>query len=306
MTKVAVIILHFHNQQLTDDCLSSVKNLQTDKFRVETIVVNNNPSEKIDALKKKYLKVIFLKTQKNLGFAGGNNLGLNKALNNKPEFLLILNNDTLLDKNLLKELLKATGKDEEIGILGPKIYFAPGYEFHHEQYHPQEKGKVIWYAGGLIDWRNLVCSHRGVDEIDHGQYQIPGETDFVSGCAMLIKKEVLKKIGFFDEKYFLYLEDVDFCQRAKKAGFKVAFVPQAKLWHLNAQSSEVGGELQDYYLTRNRLLFGLRYASLRTKIALLKESFYFLLKGRPWQKIGVRDFYLGRFGQGSFSPKVLK
>lgn len=306
MKEIAIVILHFHQQELTDDCLASVKKLQTDKFKIETIVVNNNTQEKIDSLVKRYPKVIFLKTKKNLGFAGGNNLGLKKALKSKADFFLILNNDTLLDKNLIKELLKAAVKDEWVGILGPKIYFAPGYEFHQERYHPQERGKVIWYAGGLIDWQNLVCSHRGVDEIDHGQYQIPGETAFVSGCAMLIKKEVLKKIGFFDEKYFLYLEDVDFCQRAKKAGFKVVFVPQAKLWHLNAQSSEVGGQLQDYYLTRNRLLFGLRYGSLRTKIALLKESLFLLRGGRFWQKIAVKDFYLGRFGQGSYTQKVLK
>lgn len=306
MKEIAIVILHFHQQELTDNCLASVKNLQTDKFKIETIVVNNNTQEKIDSLEKKYPTVLFLKTQKNLGFTGGNNLGLKKALKNKADFFLILNNDTLLDKNLIKELLKTAHEDKQIGILGPKIYFAAGYEFHRDRYHPQERGKVIWYAGGLIDRQNLVCSHRGVDEIDHGQYQIPGETAFVSGCAMLIKKEVLKKIGFFDEKYFLYLEDVDFCQRAKKAGFKVVFVPQAKLWHLNAQSSEVGGQLQDYYLTRNRLLFGLRYGPLRTKIALLKESLFLLRGGRFWQKIAVKDFYLGRFGQGSYTQKVLK
>lgn len=306
MTKIGLVILHFDKPELTEACLLSVKQLETKGFKIEVIVVNNNPLEKIDFLKKKFPEFIFLKTSKNLGYAGGNNLGLKKALKSKADFFLILNNDTLLDKNLIKELLKAAVKDEWVGILGPKIYFAPGYEFHQERYHPQERGKVIWYAGGLIDWQNLVCSHRGVDEIDHGQYQIPGETAFVSGCAMLIKKEVLKKIGFFDEKYFLYLEDVDFCQRAKKAGFKVVFVPQAKLWHLNAQSSEVGGQLQDYYLTRNRLLFGLRYGPLRTKIALLKESLFLLRGGRFWQKIAVKDFYLGCFGQGSYTQKVLK
>lgn len=302
MIKITIVILHFNNLKATDDCLSSVKKITVKDFKLETIVVNNNPGQKIDSLKKKYHDVDFLKTKENIGFTGGNNLGIKKALKNGADFVFLLNNDTLLSENLLTELLKIAKDDKQVGILAPKIYFAPGHEFHHDRYQEKERGKVFWYAGGLFDWQNIIASHRGVDEVDHEQYDKIISTDFASGCGMLIRKEVFEKVGFFDERYFLYLEDVDLCQRAKLAGFKILYIPRAVLWHLNAGSSAVGGSLHDYYLTRNRLLFGFSYALLRTKIALVKESLRLLFSGRSWQKRGVCDFYFRKFGQGSFKP----
>ena len=302
MTKVALVILHFNEPKLTENCLESVKKIKTQDFKVEVIVINNNPQEKINFLKRKFPEFVFLEVKENLGFTGGNNLGIKKALKKGTNFVLLLNNDTLVDKNLITELLEVAKNNKQAGILGPKIYFAPNYEFHRERYQEKERGRVIWYAGGLFDWQNIIASHRGVDEIDRGQYQRLEATDFASGCAMLVRKEVFQKIGLFDNQYFLYLEDVDFCQRAKKAGFKIFYVPTAKLWHLNAGSSEVGGPLHDYYLTRNRLLFGFKYASGRTKLALIRESLRILFKGSPWQRLGVRDFYLRRFGQAGFKP----
>jgi GT2 family glycosyltransferase len=139
-----------------------------------------------------------------------------------------------------------------------------------------------------------------MDEVDKGQYNKVVETDYASGSCMLIRREALKEIGLFDKKLFMYWEDSDLSQRAKRAGWQILYVPQAKIWHKVAASSAIGGALNDYYLIRNRLLFGLRYARLRTKIALLRDSFRILFKGRKWQKIGVLDFYLGRFGKGSY------
>jgi hypothetical protein len=202
--------------------------------------------------------------------------------------------------DFLVELVKAAETDEKIGVVGGKIYFEKGYEFHKERYSKQERGKVIWYAGGQVDWQNVYASHRGVDEVDRGQYDKAEETDYVNGCLMLIKRKVLEKVGLIDSKYYLYFEENDFCQRVKKAGFKLFYAPKATIWHLNAGSSGVGSSLHDYFLTRNRLLFGFRWASWRTKLALLKESLRLLWRGRHWQKIGVRDFYLGRLGKGSW------
>lgn len=302
MKKIAIVILHFVNKKQTINCLELIKQLKVEGLKLKTIVVDNSEKEHLDGLKDKFNDFVFLKTGGNLGYAAGNNFGIKKALKENVDFVFIINNDTILDKRILLNLVDFADSDPKIGILGPKIYFAPGYEFHQERYKKENQGRVIWYAGGLIDWQNVVASHRGVDEVDHGQYDTSQETDFVSGCAMLIQKEVFQKIGFFDERYFLYWEDVDFCQRAKGAGYKVFFVPQAKLWHANASSSEVGGKLHDYYMTRNRLLFGMKHASFKTKLALFKQSLKILSQGRPWQKIGVRDFYLKKFGQGSLKP----
>lgn len=300
MKKVAIVILHFINQKLTSDCLESVKKLQTSNLKLQTIIINNNPRENLEDLKTKFSEFIFLDTGVNLGFAEGNNVGIRKALNEGADYVFVVNNDTILDKNLVVYLTKVATLNNQSGIVAPKIYFAPGYEYHKERYKPSDQGKVFWYAGGLIDWQNVLASHRGVDEVDNGQYDKQVETDYVSGCAMFIKREVFEKVGLFDKRYFLYLEDVEFCQRAKRAGFKVIYAPKASLWHLNAGSSEVGGPLHDYYLTRNRMLFGMRYASWRTKLALFKESIRLLFTGRPWQKAGIRDFYFKKFGKGSY------
>ncbi len=300
MKEVAIVILHYVKQQLTRECLESVEKLNTKSLILKTIVVNNNPKENLDNLKKRFRKVTFLETGKNLGFAGGNNFGIKSALKNGADFVFVLNNDTLLDKDLLVQLIKVASLNKQIAILSPKIYFAPGYEYHKERYKSKDLGKIIWYAGGIIDWQNILTSHQGVDEIDGGQYDVGGGTDFVSGCAMFVNQRVFEKIGLFDERYFLYLEDLDFCQRAKLSGFKIIYAPQAKLWHKNAGSSTVGGSLHDYFFTRNRLLFGTKYGRLRAKLALVRESLRLLVSGRPWQKIGVKDFYLRRFGQGSW------
>jgi GT2 family glycosyltransferase len=187
-------------------------------------------------------------------------------------------------------------KNPEVGICGPKIYFAKGFEYHKEVYTAKEKGNVFWYAGGIVDWKNVLISHFGVDEVDSGQYESIRDTDFVSGCAMMVRSGVFEKVGFLDEKFAMYLEDLDFCLRAKNSGFKVVYAPVKTVWHKNAQSSSVGSQTQDYYVTRNRLLFAVKYAKTRAKLAVLRESIKLLFTGRPGQKQGVKDFYLGRFG----------
>lgn len=318
MEKVFLIILNWNRGKTTLKCLNSLRNLKIKNFSLEIVVVDNgstdNSVEMIRELNdscfnfkkqsanqlKNHLLIKLILNKKNLGFAEGNNVGIRYALKNGADYVLVLNNDTTVDKNFLVQLIKQATLINQSGILGPKIYFAPGYEYHKKRYKKSDLGKVFWYAGGIIDWKSVYCFHRGVDEVDKGQYDKVEETDFVSGCAMLIKREVFEKIGLFDPRYFLYLEDTDFCLRARKAGFKIFYVPQAKVWHYNASSSAVGGDLHDYFITRNRMLFGIKYAPLKTKLALIKESGRLLLKGRKWQKIAIKDFYLQKFGKGSW------
>ncbi|KKU58466.1 MAG: Glycosyl transferase family 2, partial [Candidatus Amesbacteria bacterium GW2011_GWA2_47_11b] len=112
--------------------------------------------------------------------------------------------------------------------------------------------------------------------------------------------QVLEQIGLIDPKYFLYYEETDLCVRASRAGWKLYYVPESIVWHRVGQASGIGSPLADYYTTRNRLLFGLRWAPPRTKLALFRQSLQHLVSGRPWQRKGVVDFYLGRFGRGSY------
>ena len=303
MRSVSVSVLNFNGEKNTLECVESLKKIDTSKLKLNIIVVDNGSVKKLDLKDGQWgntsLKVII--NQKNLGFSGGHNVGIEYALKKGSDFIVILNNDTYVDKNFLEELLKATEKDAKIGILVPKIYFAPGFEFHKDRYSKEEKGKIFWYAGGEMDWNNVIGHNRGVDQIDKGQFDSTSETELATGCCMLIKKEVFGKIGLFDENFYLYYEDADLSMRVKKKGFKIFYVPSSIIWHKNAGSAGgSGSKLQDYYITRNRLLFGMRYAPIRAKLALLKESVKIFLTGRYWQKRGILDFYLGRFGRGSY------
>lgn len=304
MQKVSVIILHYGRIENTLECVESLQKIIVPKdAQIEIIVVDNaskiNLKPQISNVKTDNIKIV--KNKENLGFAGGNNVGIRIALNSGADYILILNNDTIVSKNLIEEFLKIVESNSKIGIVAAKIYFAPGFEFHKDRYARKDLGKVFWYAGGKIDWENIIGRHRGVDEVDHGQYDRIEETDFVSGCCMLVKKEVFEKIGVFDDKYFLYYEDSDLSERAKRAGYKIVYVPSAIIWHKNAGSAGgSGSELQDYYITRNRLLFGMRYAPIRSKFALVRESFLLMFRGRYWQKRGVMDFFRHKLGRGSF------
>jgi len=306
MKKVFVLILNWNGWQMTIKCLSSLAKIEKGNLNVEVLVIDNGSSD--ESLKKigqyllshKKIRIRLIENKENLGFAEGNNVGIKYAMQNGADFVCLLNNDTRIAPDFLVNLVKAATSEKQSGLVGGKIFFEKGYEFHRTKYRRQDLGKVIWYAGGKIDWQNVYASHRGVDEVDQGQYETLTETDYVNGCLMLVKREVFEKIGLIDANYFLYLEDTDFSQRAKKAGFKLYYTPRAVIWHLNAGSSSAGSDLQDYYLTRNRLLFGLKWAPWRAKLALTKESLKLVFFGRKWQKIGVRDFYLGKLGQGSW------
>lgn len=298
--KVCVVIPTWNNKKDVLETIESLVVSDTNGFTLEICVVDNASEDGTsDAIKQKYPKVKLIKNTENMGFVGACNVGMKLALAKAFDYIALLNDDTLVDKSLIKNIYLEHQKNESIGAISPKIYFEKGFEFH-KKYKSSGLGKIIWYAGGLIDWKNVYGSNRGVDEIDRGQYNQVGETDFATGCFVMFKPEALKEIGLYDEKYFAYLEDADHSQRLKKSGWKVLYSPKGFLWHKVARSSGIGSEMNDYFLTRNRLIFGLKYASLRTKIALIRESIRLLFNGRKWQRIGIKDYYLGRFGKGSW------
>ena len=292
MPHVFILIINWNGKKDTIHCLSSLKRLNTKGIKLSIIVVDNGSSDdSVEVIKKKFPSVIVYEAQKNLGFTGGNNVGIFLALQKGADYVWLLNNDTFVDKESLQALLGVFA-DEIIGIAGSKIYFAAGREYHKEKYNASELGKVLWYAGGLIDWNNMYASHRGVDEVDVAQYDNAGETSFVTGCSMFIKGVVFHAIGMFDDRYYLYLEDLDFCLRAQKAGFRTVYMPSSKIWHVNAGSSGgPGSKLHEYYLTRNRLLVGLRFAPIRTKFALLREGIRFFFSGNSYTKKSSDGFY---------------
>lgn len=304
MTKIAIIIINWNKPDLTIQTINSVLKINHHNFKYQIFLVDNGSSDNsLVSLQKKFKdnnQITIIGNHSNLGFVGGNNSAIKRILKQDFDAILLLNNDVLVDPDFLENLTKKLPK---YSLLAPKIYFAPGLEYHHDRYTKKQQGHVIWFAGGQIDWDNIYGSHIGVDEVDQGQRdQINDQVDFLTGCCLLVDRQVFETIGFLDNKFFMYLEDADFCQRAKKAGFKIAYIPDSKIWHINSGSSKIGGDLQTYFLSRNRLLFGFRYAKFRTKLALIKESFLQLINPKipKWQKTGIIDFYRQKFGKGSW------
>lgn len=290
--KVAIVILNYKGLANTLECIDSVKR-SVIKSSTQIIVVDNNSQDNSIKNLKKVKDINLIINNDNLGYSGGNNVGIKFALKSGADYICILNNDTIVDKSVQENLIKSTDLQT---ISSPKIYFQAGFEFHKNKYKEKELGKVIWYAGGQIDWNNIVGLHRGVDEVDRGQYDKTEQVEFATGACIFAPAAVFNKIGFFDEKYFLYLEDMDFCVRAKRQGFKIIYQPKAVIWHKNAASAGgSGSKLQDYYITRNRLLFAFRYAKVQTKIAVFKQI---LSQYRDTtKKNALLDFLMMRFGK---------
>jgi len=235
----SIIVLNYNGKELLKDCFSSLRRINYPKERYEVIMVDNGSEDNsIEYVKKNFPWVKILALDKNYGFAEGNNKGINVA---KGEYIVFLNNDTKVDKNWLIELVKVASSDEKIGIVGSKVL---------NFYNP----KIIEYAGGYLDILGSPF-HRGLNEIDKGQYDRIEEVFYVLGSSLLIKRNVLKKLKYcFDPSYFLYFEETDLCWRVKLLGYKVVYVPSSIVFHKGGVTASKLKEKAIYYLYKNKIL----------------------------------------------------
>lgn len=307
-SSVSIIILTTNALVMTKEQLKDIAKLDTGKFKVECLVVDNGSSdgsrEELPELTLPNMDYKFIESGANLGFAGGNNVGIKDALDRGFDYIILMNNDLILPKDIVTKLVDFMDKNPGVGVASPKMYFAKGYEFHKDGYKDSEKGKVIWYAGGVIDKNNVYSVHRGVDEVDRGQYDETADTDFANGATVIIRRDVFKKIGLLDSSYFLYWEDADFSIRAKKAGFRVVYYPETSMWHkVSASTGGSGSPTNDYFLIRNRYFFTMKYLKFRTKFAVFRDTVRTIFTGRKWQKWGAIDGLLGVRGMGMWKKR---
>lgn len=298
MEKIAIVSVNFNGEKDTLELLGSLEKIQDSRYKLKTIIVDNDSSDNfVEIASSKYPDVDILQTGINKGFSGGYNRGIEHALIWGADYVLIINNDALTpDKKFVSSLLETLEKNPQAGIAAPKILFAPGFEFHKDRYKKDDQGKVIWFAGGKFDWNNVMSIHRGIDEVDDGTFDGVLEIDFATGCCFLVKREVLEKVGMFNEEFFAYFEDAEYSKRVINAGYKIYYNGEASIYHKVSQTTEIGSPLTDYYLTRNRLMFGFKYASGRTKFALWRQALTQLMFGRSAQREAVKDFFAGKKG----------
>jgi GT2 family glycosyltransferase len=238
--KVTIILVNLNGYEDTRDCLESLERMCYPNFDV--IVVDNGSSDDSSArLRRKFPNIKLFASKENLGISWGRNLGFEHALDNGADYILLLDNDTVVDPSFLTHLVQVGESDPGSGILGPKIFYAA-------------EPKRIWYAGGVVKYGRGSCDHIGKDQLDQdGKFSRIEDTGFISGCASLVKSTVVREIGLLDEKLFIYWEDNDFCMRARNAGYRCVFVPTARVWHKVSRTCGRESAFTLYLATRNQL-----------------------------------------------------
>jgi GT2 family glycosyltransferase len=282
----SIVILNYNGEKFIMKTLDSVFALDYPKDEYEIIVVDNASTDKsrkvIHQLTtgSRQLATVFL--HKNLGFAGGNNMGIRRA---KGEYVALLNNDCTVDNNWLKELAAVAEKDVKIFAVNSKIYLGNTNKI-------QNAGIQIFPDGYARDRGAVPKNKKQEYEEDHGQYNNEEEIDAACGAAVLYRKSILDKIGYLDENFFLYYEDVEISERAKKHGYKIVYAPRAVVRHLHATSSGEWSPFFIYHSEKGRLLHMMYHFPLTI---FFKEYFKFF--GKSILRIGYGIRHPSRFIQ---------
>ncbi|NTU46138.1 glycosyltransferase family 2 protein [Candidatus Roizmanbacteria bacterium] len=264
---IAIISVVYQNYSVLHDFLNSCA-AQTSTVPFHIFIADLSIVKK--AISEERLPITVTSSE-NKGYAHGVNVAIREAEKQGYTSFCVVNNDTYVAPDFIEMVAKSLNNHPH-SLIGGKIYYAPGYEFHKDRYAKEEIGKIFWYAGGMYSPEHALVAHRGVDEVDHQQYDSLEKTDFITGCLICYDSSVKNEVGEWDESYFLYFEDADYCERAKQKKISLYYDPTLVMWHKNAQSTEgSGSSLHDKYLKKNQILFALKYAPLRTKLHVLKN-----------------------------------
>jgi GT2 family glycosyltransferase len=270
---VSVISINFNAPDVTAAMIRSFEKVTYPN--VEIIIVDNASIKgNVDQLKKSFPKIHLIKSPENLGFAGGNNLGIREA---KGEYILLLNNDTEVDPGFLEPLVKKFQDNPDIGAISPKIYF------HHTPNMLQFTGisEITKYTTRSTGW--------GFGKMDEGQFDQDRESFFAHGAAMMVPRKVIEKVGMMAEIYFLYYEEMDWGKRIRNAGYKIFYVHNSKIYHKESVSTGRESPLKTYYMNRARIIYLRRQVKgahlliaflYQNFIAVPKNLLVYLLKGR--------------------------
>lgn len=247
--KVYIVILNWNGLSDTLECLQSIKKIDYPNYRI-VIIDNGSKNNEAEAIKQKYPDVHLIKNKENKGFTLAANQGIEFSLREKADYILLLNNDTVVSPDFLSILVNFAEKKERVGAVGPKIL-----------YYNSDK---IWFNGGMIYWWIGFTRHlERLKENSKSKIHFPREVDYIS-CCLLIKRETIERVGFLDPIYFTGYEDVDWCVGAEKLGYKNFVVPDSVIWHkVSAAFGEKGtqriSDFGAYYYSRNAIIFAKKH-----------------------------------------------
>lgn len=295
---VYIVVLNWNQCEMTLECLASLAELDYPHYEV-VVVDNGSRDGSPSVIHERFPEARVIENSENLGFVEGNNVGIRRALQQGADYVLLLNNDTVVDPQMLTALISVAESDTQIGIVGPLIYY-------------YDQPETIWNAGNMVDWRAGESRPSCVDEQD-GDVLTSYEVDYVAGCALCIKRQVIERIGLMDPRCFFYCEDTDWCLRGWAEGYRVVVVLQACIWHRVSATIGYDSPAATYYMTRNEFLLlwknlrGVKriaaianaaYRHLRTVAAhTVKKRHRHLRANRNARLLALRDAALGRFGK---------
>ena len=257
--RIHIIVVNWNQPENTVACLRSIATIEGIDPRV-ILVDNGSSDDSVARVSKEFPEVEIIRSPTNLGYGPGANLGIKQALAEDTNAIFFLNNDTIIDRHILISLLPHMADD--VGLLAPLIYYET----------PNNK---IWSLGGNTNPLTLEKSNPGKNTIDHGNWQSVIERDFVPGTAILVPRKTIDTVGIFDENFWMYYDDADYCERVRRTGLRILVIPEAKVWHKIAASS--GGRdspNERYWMARSSILF-------------------FKKHSRPWQWIFIIPYRLG-------------
>ena len=244
---VISVVLNTNHREDTLQCMTSL-NQNTYKNHKIILLDNASTDGTVDAVRLLLPEIMIKELQRNLGYAGNNNLGIQAAMEQEADWVFLLNEDTTLSSDCISHLVSVGESDPTIGIVGPMVY-------HHNE------PEIIQSAGGRMD-KYYRGWHLGQDEPDQGQFPLPHSVDWISGCGIMVRRALIEQVGAIDERFFYYVEEFEWCLRARKAGWQIYHVPQAKLWHKGVQRNNQPKPAVTYYATRNRLLLLLKHRAI--------------------------------------------
>lgn len=292
---VISVILNTNRREDTLQCIASL--MQSNYVNHTAIVLDNSSTDgSVEAIHGEFPSVEIIELEENRGYAGNNNVGIKAALRQGADWVFVLNEDTISDPECLTKLVEVGEGSGQIGIVGPMVY-------HHDE------PDVIQSAGGLLGpyWESI---HLAKDEPDNGQFTLPRDVEWISGCAIMVRRETIEEIGAIDDRFFYFWEETEWCVRATKAGWRVVHVPAAKLWHKGVQRNYRPKPSLMYYTTRNRFLLLSKHSaplqawlsawfqSLRTLISwTFKPKWRSRRKHRDALLLGIVDFLRHRWGK---------
>lgn len=282
---VYLLILNYKGYDDTCECIDSLLEIQYGNYKL-LIIDNDSRDGSEERLRKKYPDIEIIQTHKNLGFAGGNNVGIKYALDRNADYIGILNNDIIVDKNFLNVLVSTMESDKEIGIIGPTVC---------DYYN---RGKII-SAGAKM---SLLTGEGAYIHVNEDYYSKKTEKivmcDYISGCCMLARANIIDKIGNLPEVYFMYFEETEWCFKARKKRLKVICDTDSVIWHKESAAIGEASPLKQYYLNRNRVLFIKRNANFFHKLVfyvyILLQMIYRSLAGRKVYWKALYDGYINK------------